>query len=164
MTRSTPVFDLVNEKIYRSNSENPLEIPANAVVVQGSRAISGGFGKENAVDRVVDIARSHSIPNVLVEFGHDVRVIGAPPGAPCWAVGVEDSRMPGAVRARLAVTDAGIATSGDYIRYFESGGRRYGHIIDPRTGQPSETVSGVSVIAQSAAVADALATAFNVIE
>ena len=49
MTRSTPVFDLVNETTIKSDGENPLEIPAGAVVVQGSRAIKSGFGKENGL-------------------------------------------------------------------------------------------------------------------
>ena len=96
----------------------------------------GGFGKEYAVDRMIDIARGHGVSNVLVDFGHDVRVLGAPPGAPCWAVGMEDPRAPGALRARIAVTDAGVATSGDYLRFFEADGRRFGHIIDPRHGYP----------------------------
>lgn len=119
----------------------------------------GGFGKEYAVDRVLDVARSHGVPNVLVDFGHDVRVLGAPPGAPCWAVGVEDSRVPGSVRSRLAVTDAGIATSGDYIRFFESGGRRFGHIIDPRNGYPvSNECRSVTVVANSCLEAGLLTT------
>ena len=49
LTRSTPVFDLVNERVIKSDGTNPLEIPAGAVVVQGSRAISGGFGRENGL-------------------------------------------------------------------------------------------------------------------
>jgi len=119
----------------------------------------GGFGKEYAVDRVLDIARAHAVPNVLVDFGHDVRVLGAPPGAPCWAVGVEDTRSPGTVRARLAVSDAGVATSGDYIRYFEAGGRRFGHIIDPRNGYPvSNECRSVTVVANTCLEAGLLTT------
>jgi len=119
----------------------------------------GGFGKEYAVDRVLDFARVHSVANVLVDFGHDVRVLGAPPGAPCWAVGVEDSRMPGTVRSRLAVSDAGIATSGDYVRFFEAGGRRFGHIIDPRSGYPvSNECRAVTVVANTCLEAGLLST------
>lgn len=119
----------------------------------------GGFGKEYAVDRVLDFARAHGVPNVLVDFGHDVRVLGAPPGAPCWAVGVEDSRMPGTVRSRLAVSDAGIATSGDYVRFFEAGGRRFGHIIDPRSGYPvSNECRAVTVVANTCLEAGLLST------
>ncbi len=119
----------------------------------------GGFGREYAADRVMDIARAHGIPNVLIDFGHDVRVLGAPPGAPCWAVGIEDPRMPGTVCARIAVTDAGVATSGDYARYFEAGGRRFGHIIDPRDGYPvSNECRSVTVVANSCLEAGLLTT------
>ncbi len=119
----------------------------------------GGFGKEHAVDRVTEIARHHGIANALVDFGHDVRVAGAPADAPCWSIGVEDPARPGTVRARLALNNGGVATSGDYIRHFESGGKRFGHIVDPRTGHPvSSDCRSVTVIAASCLEAGLLAT------
>lgn len=97
----------------------------------------GGFGKEYAVDIVAQIALDHGITNALVDFGHDLRVLGAPPGRPAWHIGLEDPRNPGTSTASLAITGSrGIASSGDYIRSFTVNGRRYGHIIDPRTGWP----------------------------
>jgi thiamine biosynthesis lipoprotein len=74
-------------------------------------------------------------------------------------------RHPGNREKRLAVVrlrDAALSTSGDEEQFFEYGGKRYGHIIDPRTGWPADRVASVTVIAQSAAVTDALATAFYV--
>jgi thiamine biosynthesis lipoprotein len=97
----------------------------------------GGFGKEYAVDMVAQLALSHGIENVLVDFGHDLRVLGAPPGRPAWHIGLEDSHQPGRSWGSLAITGSrGIASSGDYIRCFQREGRRYGHILDPRTGRP----------------------------
>jgi thiamine biosynthesis lipoprotein len=96
----------------------------------------GGFGKEYAVDIVAQIAVDHGIANVLVDFGHDLRALGAPPGRPAWHIGLEDPRRPGASWASVGLSGRGIASSGDYIRCFTIGGRRYGHIIDPRTGWP----------------------------
>lgn len=97
----------------------------------------GGFGKEYAVDVVAQIAIDHGITNVLVDFGHDIRVIGRPPGRPAWHIGLEDPRKPGASGQSVAVVGSkGIASSGDYLRGFIVGGKRYGHIIDPRTGRP----------------------------
>lgn len=119
----------------------------------------GGFGKEYAVDRVAGLAAAHGIENWLIDFGHDVRVAGAPRDVPCWVVGVEDPRQPGTVRARLAVKAGGIATSGDYVRFFEAGGRRFGHIIDPRTGFPvSNGCVSVTVVANSCLEAGLLST------
>ena len=97
----------------------------------------GGFGKEYAVDAAAEIIRQHGVGNFLVDFGHDVRVLGKPPDAPSWRIGVEDPRTPGKWWCVLALRDGGVATSGDYIRRFVRDGRRYGHIIDPRTGRPS---------------------------
>jgi thiamine biosynthesis lipoprotein len=97
----------------------------------------GGFGKEYAVDMVADIARNHGIENVLVDFGHDLRIRGAPPGRPAWHIGLENPGRPGTSWGSVALAgDLGIASSGDYLRCFTVGGHRYGHIIDPRSGYP----------------------------
>ena len=96
----------------------------------------GGFGKEYAVDIVAQIAHNHGLVNVLVDFGHDLRALGAPPGRPAWHVGLEDPKNPGQPAGSIGVTGKGVASSGDYVRCFKIEGRRYGHIIDPRTGWP----------------------------
>ena len=97
----------------------------------------GGFGKEYAVDVVAQIAVDHGVANALVDFGHDLRAMGQPPGRPAWHIGLEDPQHPGAAAGSVALFgNRGIASSGDYVRRFTIGGRRYGHIIDPRTGWP----------------------------
>lgn len=97
----------------------------------------GGFGKEYAVDVVAQIASDHGITAVLVDFGHDLRAIGQPPGRPGWHIGLEDPRRPGTPAGSVALmANRGIASSGDYLRRFVIGGRRYGHILDSRTGRP----------------------------
>ena len=96
----------------------------------------GGFGKEYAVDIVAQIAQNHGIGDGLVDFGHDVRALGAPPGRPAWHIGLEAPKNPGRPAGSIAVSGKGVASSGDYVRCFQIGGRRYGHIIDPRTGWP----------------------------
>jgi thiamine biosynthesis lipoprotein len=97
----------------------------------------GGFGKEYAVDIVAQIALNHGVADVLVDFGHDLRALGAPPGRPAWHIGLEDPQRPGSSWGSVALTGSrGIASSGDYLRCFRIEGRRYGHIVDPRTGWP----------------------------
>ena len=119
----------------------------------------GGIGKEYAVDRVMAMAIERGIPNVMVDFGHDVRVRGAAPGKAFWWVGLDDANRPGTCWTGVAVTDHGVATSGDYIRCFEIDGRRYGHIIDPRIGYPvASECREVSVIAPSCTIAGLLST------
>ena len=96
----------------------------------------GGIGKEYAVDRVLTMALQRGLDNVLVDFGNDVRVHGQPPEKGAWHIGLEDPRNPGQCWTGVAVTNHAVATSGDYVRRFEHEGRRYGHILDPRTGWP----------------------------
>ncbi|MFA5057312.1 MAG: FAD:protein FMN transferase [Opitutaceae bacterium] len=97
----------------------------------------GGFGKEYAVDLVAQIALDHGIANALVDFGHDLRALGAPPGRPAWHIGLEDPQHPGTPWASVGLSGSrGIASSGDYLRCCKIDGRRYGHIVDPRTGWP----------------------------
>lgn len=118
-----------------------------------------GVGKEYAVDCVVQLAAPHGIANVLVDFGQDLAVRGTPTGKPAWHIGLEDPASPGKCWAGLAVKDRAVATSGDYLRYFTINGRRYGHILDPRTGYPVDNgCLAVSVIAPSCTVAGILST------
>ena len=120
----------------------------------------GGIGKEYAVDRVTELARAAGLTHVLVDFGHDLRVCGAPPENGPWRIGLEDPQQPGRCWTGVAVTDHAVCTSGGYLRCAEHGGRTYGHILDPRTGHPSDTpCRAVSVIAPTCTEAGVLATA-----
>ncbi len=119
----------------------------------------GGIGKEYAVDCVINLAIARGIPNVLVDFGQDVRVRGHAPDKKFWWIGLDDATNPGKCWTGVAVTDHGVATSGDYLRNFVFNGRRYGHILDPRTGYPAfNDCRAVSVIAPSCTIAGLLST------
>ena len=119
----------------------------------------GGFGKEYAVDVVAQLAVDHALPCALVDFGHDLRAIGVPPGRPAWHIGLEDPTKPGLAAGSIAVSGKGVASSGDYLRCFTIGGKRYGHIIDPRTGWPvSNGCTQATVIAGTCLQAGVLST------
>ncbi len=121
----------------------------------------GGMGKEYAVDQVAQLMAGLGVASGLVDFGADVRVFGRPPeGKPAWHIGLEDPARPGQCWTGLAVNDQAVATSGDYRRHFVANGRRYGHILDVRTGRPVENgCRAVSVIAPSCSLAGLLSTA-----
>lgn len=121
----------------------------------------GGMGKEFAVDQVAMLVRSMGAKGVLVDFGADIRVSGPPPdGRPAWHVGLDDPRRPGKPWCGLGIADGAVATSGDYLRKFEVNGRRYGHIVDVRTGWPVDNgCRGVSVVAPTCTLAGMLSTA-----
>ena len=126
---------------------------------QGMCLDLGGIGKEYAVDRVLTLVSQRGVAGVLVDFGADVRVQGEPPERGAWHIGLEDPKNPGHVWTGVAVADRAVATSGDYLRHFKHGDRRYGHILDPRTGYPvNNGVLCVSIIAPHCTVAGILST------
>jgi len=127
--------------------------------VAGMSLDLGGIGKEYAVDCVMNLAIRRGIPNVLVDFGRDVRVRGHAAGREFWWIGLEDPHQEGKCWTGVAVTDHAVATSGDTQRFFEVDGRRYSHIIDPRTGYPADNgCRAVSVIAPSCTIAGLFST------
>ena len=125
----------------------------------------GGMGKEFAVDRVAQLLHASGATSVLVDFGADVRAIGLPPdGRPAWHIGLDDPRQPGRCWCGLGLREGAVATSGDYVRRFVANGRRYGHILDVRTGCPVDNgCQAVSVLAPSCTMAGMLSTAVFVL-
>ncbi len=124
-----------------------------------------GVAKGYAVDQLAVLLQSGRIVNFLVDIGGDVRARGVNAEGRPWRIGIESPR-PG-VRSLYRVVelnDTALATSGDYRNYFEQSGRRYSHIIDPRTGRPIQhRLASVSVLEPSCARADALATGLLVL-
>jgi thiamine biosynthesis lipoprotein len=119
----------------------------------------GGIGKEYAVDCIMERALERGINDVLVDFGQDLRAHGKPPERSAWYIGLENPKIPGNCWTGLAVNNHAIATSGDYVRHFMSGGRCYGHIIDPRNGYPANSgCLSVSVVAPNCTLAGILST------
>jgi len=121
----------------------------------------GGFGKGYAVDRAIERLRDLGIENAMVRAGGDLRVIGAPPGQDSWAVQLEDPAREGR-RVTIPLRNRALSTSGDYENFFEIDGRRYSHLLDPRTGLPVRGVASCTVIADSCLESDTWATALFV--
>lgn len=124
----------------------------------------GGIGKEYAADRAAIICRDHGIAHALVNLGGDVRAIGPRADGTPWRVGIRDPRTIDAAIATIELDDAAVATSGDYERAFEVEGRRYCHVLDPRTGMPVSHWRSVSVVAPLAILAGSYATIAMLLE
>ena len=124
----------------------------------------GGIGKEYAADRAAAICCESGIRHGIVNLGGDVRAIGAQPDGTPWRVGIRHPRQERSTIGRVEVRDAAVATSGDYERYFEVAGRRYCHLLDPRTGYPVSHWQSVSVVAPLAILAGAYATIAMLLE
>lgn len=118
----------------------------------------GGIGKEYAADRAATICIEHGIRSGLVNLAGDVRVLGPRADGSPWRIGIVHPRHTGTTIAGLDLAMGAVATSGDYERYFELNGRRYCHILDPRSGMPVAHWQSVSVIAPLCVVAGSCST------
>jgi thiamine biosynthesis lipoprotein len=117
----------------------------------------GGIAKGYAVDKASRVLLDAGIETFFVQAGGDLFTHGRKPDGKMWAAGVRDPRGPdGSYFAMLDVTDHAFSTAGDYERSYVVGGRRYHHIIDPRTGYPATASRSVTIWAPTALVADEL--------
>jgi thiamine biosynthesis lipoprotein len=119
----------------------------------------GAIAKGWAVDRAMQVLTARGIDNAIIDAGGDLRIVGSRPGKGFWRIGVQHPREQGELLLSLDLTDTAIVTSGDYERFFMEGGVRYHHILDPATGMPATGCRSVTVLAPTAAEADAAATA-----
>jgi len=160
-----PTDEAIAEALSRSGWQG-LRLNRRARAVQqmgGLKLDLSGIAKGHAVDRVSDALAALGATHHLVEIGGELRGRGVKPdGQPWW---VELQQAPGspAPRTLAALFDLAVATSGDWIRGFDHGGRRYAHTLDGRTGRPLDNgVASVTVLAETAMTADAMATALAV--
>lgn len=117
----------------------------------------GGIAQGFAVDLVCRRLKEDSIKSALVNIGGEVLAIGLKPDGKPWQVGIKNPRGKGVTRV-IELADQAVSTSGDYEKFFLIKGIRYPHIINPKTGMPSQGCISVTIIAADASTADALAT------
>ena len=145
---------ILSDDSFKVLLRHPLQIDLSAV--------AKGF----AVDKVAEYLVAQGYQDFLVEIGGELRLSGHNSKDSMWKIAIErpDSVLSSSVFKALELTDVGVATSGDYRNYFELDGVRYSHTIDPRSGYPiTHNLVSVTVLDESAARADALATAFSVL-
>lgn len=127
---------------------------------EGLEVHLGAIGKGYAVDSAVESLRLLGVEAALVHGGTStVYGLGSPPGQEAWHVGLRDPRDPGRRVGAVKLRDRALSVSGDYEQFFEHEGRRYSHLLDPRTGWPAEGTWSAAVLAESATDTDALSTA-----
>ena len=118
----------------------------------------GGFGKEYAADRAAQVLQAQGVKSGHVNLAGDMRFLGPKPTGEPWMIGIQDPRHSSQVIATLPIMQGGLATSGDYERYFELDGQRYCHVINPLTGWPVTYWRSVSVTAPATVVAGCTST------
>ena len=161
--RKPPAEDLIKKLVNKKPLMSDLHIDG-FYLSSSNPAVKldfGAYGKGVGIDQSIETLRNMGIDNAIINAGGDMRIIGTRDGKP-WRIAVrspDSSEVLGVINAR---DDESIFTSGDYERKFSYQGKRYHHIIDPRTGYPAEGVSSVTVIHTDATTADAAATAIFV--
>ena len=118
----------------------------------------GGIVKEFAVDKSVQMLRAAGFQNHIVELAGDVYTSGTSNNQQPWRIGISDPSDPATSIRTLELTDAALASSGSYQRFFTYEGKQYSHFLDPRTGRPVEGAISVSVVSESTLIAGAVAT------
>jgi len=137
--------------------------PPSEVALRPSSAVElGGVGKGYAADRLADTLRDLGADAALVNFGESsIAAVGPPPGRPAWSIWI---RRGEGFEGPIFLRDGGLSTSNAFGRSFRIGGRTFGHIIDPRTGEPLESSAQATVIAPTATEAEAWSKALLVDE
>ena len=144
------LFDLTSQGVTR--------------LVDGAMIDLGGIAKGYAIDQAVEAMQAVGCHGGLVDVGGDIRVFGPKPDGSPWSLGIQSPfEHEGALMGVVRLAEGAVCTSGNYRRFSEIDGQRYSHILDPRTGRPTDANPSVSVIAPTAALADAWATALSVL-
>jgi len=149
---------------------NQIEIKAGRCLIKRKEAVSldlASIAKGYAVDQIADLVRKNGINDFLVEIGGEVYAAGLRKDGTPWRVGINQPKKNAPadqVYKVVNLQDKAFATSGDYRIFFEIDGRRFSHIIDPRTGYPvTSGVVSASIVAGNCTLADGLATALVVL-
>ena len=129
-----------------------------ALPLAGMEVDLGGFGKEYAADRAAQVLKEKGVTHGYVNLAGDMRFLGPKPTGEPWMIGIQDPRARDQVVATLPITQGGLATSGDYERYFELNGQRYCHVLNPKTGMPVSYWRSVSVTSPATVVSGCTTT------
>lgn len=142
-----------------------IKISGNTVSLEKNTKIDiGSTAKGYTGDRIAEIMQKNGVDSALINLGGNVQAVGTKPDGSKWKIGIQDPENSGEIVCTLSVSDCAVVTSGNYERYFVGAdGKKYCHIIDPKTGYPADNgVISASVIGKSGVMCDALSTALFV--
>ena len=164
-SKNHPDIPAGNELIYAQhlvNYGNVLINPQNETVkllYPGMKIDLGAAGKGYAISKARSILVERGVKSAIISAGSSIAVIGDNKGRP-WRIGIKDPRHPDETVGVVALNGGqAVSTSGDYERYFEIGGKRFHHILNPNTGMPADECRSVTIISDDASQTDMLSTA-----
>lgn len=129
-----------------------------ALPLPGMELDFGGFGKEYAADRAAAVLLEGGVRSGYVNLAGDIHILGPKPDGKPWSIGIRHPRHADRLLASIPISSGALATSGDYERYFEKDGKRYCHILNPRTGYPASYWQSVSVLGPNTLIAGSFST------
>ena len=148
-----------SDKLSVNCAENKIKFAGIGVKID-----LGGVAKGYAIDRAADIMKKYGVENFIVNYGGDMLFCGNKGGKP-WSIGIKNPDNPSEILKKLELGISGckgVATSGDYERFFVIEGETFSHIMNPKTGKPVKDAKSVTVIGENATIADTAATAVSV--
>ena len=162
--KTPPSVEDVKGKLDLVNFRNIGIDPKGRVFLkkEGMAIDLGGIAKGHAVDKAFNVLRSLGYHNLIVNAGGDLRAGGKKHNQP-WSIGIQNPREPQKILTRIPLSDAAVATSGDYQKFFIYQGKQYHHIVNPKNGFPTEGCQSVTIVTKSCIAADGLATAIFVL-
>lgn len=134
------------------------ERPVLSFGVRGMEIDFGGVVKEYAVDRAAALCFDAGIEHGVVNLGGDIKIIGPHPDGSPWRIAIQHPRNPDVALKILLLQSGALASSGDYERCITINGRRYGHVLNPKTGWPVSHMAAVSVVGEFCVVAGSAST------
>jgi len=150
------------KKIKKSIDYKAIKIAGDSIsIIAGMKIDLGGIAQGFAADRVADILKQHQIRTALINIAGEIVAIGHSSKGRPWRIGIKNPGGEGTIEI-VQLEDGFLSTSGNYEKFFMINGKKYPHIINPQTGFPALDFVSVTVFAQSASFADAIATAVAV--
>ncbi|MBC8550728.1 MAG: FAD:protein FMN transferase, partial [Candidatus Brocadiales bacterium] len=149
---------IIEEKTIKSLAKKLVTVKTVFFKNPGTQIDLGGIGKGYAVDRAISVLKQNGISSALINFAGNIYTFGTPPGKDSWVIGLQHPRKSEGLLGTFEIRDKAVSTSGDYEKFFTIEGKRYSHIIDPRTGNPVKGIVSVTIVTGNATRADALST------
>lgn len=162
---SLPDKDLAKKAVELINYENIILNEKDKTVFlknKGMRIGFGGIGKGYAAECAKKILQQNGIESGIVNAAGDLTAWGFQENGDAWTIGIADPNKKESVFSTFNITNTSVATSGNYEKFVIIDGKKYSHTIDPKTGYPISGIKSVTIIAENAEIADALATPVTV--
>lgn len=156
IARARALVDYRNIRLYPDKKAVELSKP-------GMRLDVGGVAKGYVCDEALAVLRKHGIDRAMIVAGGDIGLGDPPPGHAGWTIGVGSLDVKSPPSQYLSLARCGVATSGDMFQYVEIGGKRYSHIVDPKTGLGLTNHRTVTIVARDGITADGFSTAVSVL-